>query len=150
MLEQLTKLPVLFGIGGTIYYLIEIVSRGYSHWTMFALGGVCFVLIGLMDQNQSVRTPFLLQMAASALLITALEFATGVVVNLVFHLNIWDYSHEAYNIMGQICLRFTVIWFFLSAPAIVLDDLLRLWFWGDPMPKTLEPLVKLVEFTGQI
>ena len=29
---------ILFGIGGTIYVLIELIARGRSHWTMFFVG----------------------------------------------------------------------------------------------------------------
>ena len=46
-----------------------------------------------------------------------------------------DYSNMPFNIYGQICLPFTVIWFFLSFLAIVADDFLR-WLWfGERFPE---------------
>ncbi len=35
----------LFAVMGFIYYMIEIVWRGYSHISMFILAGVCGVCI---------------------------------------------------------------------------------------------------------
>lgn len=35
----------LFAVMGSIYYMIEIVWRGYSHISMFILAGVCGVWI---------------------------------------------------------------------------------------------------------
>lgn len=39
-----------------------------------------------------------------------------------------------FNLLGQICLPFTVIWFFLSAVAVVLDDWIRHLLWGEDIP----------------
>ena len=38
-------------IGGSIYYLLEILYRGYSHDSMFIVGGLCFVGIGLVNER---------------------------------------------------------------------------------------------------
>ena len=60
--------------------------------------------------------------------ITAVEFVVGVVVNLILHLDVWDYSDMAGNIAGQVCPLFTVLWFFLAIPAFILSDLIRRFF----------------------
>ena len=36
-----------------------------------------------------------------------------------------DYSNMPFNVLGQVCLPFSIIWFFLSYVAIRLDDWLR-------------------------
>ena len=36
----------LFAMGGGTYGLIEVLWRGYTHWSMALLGGVLFLLIG--------------------------------------------------------------------------------------------------------
>ena len=62
-------------------------------------------------------------------------------------LNIWDYSDLPFNLMGQICLLFSVFWFFLSIIAIWLDDYLRYKFYGDKKPKDLfEYMKNLITF----
>lgn len=41
-MKQLCKLIFLFVVGGLLYAVIEILWRGYTHWTMAILGGMCF------------------------------------------------------------------------------------------------------------
>ena len=115
----------LFGcIGGLLYILVEILWRGYSHWTMVLLGGVCFVLCGILDEIQH-KPPILLQMLQSAVIITVLEFITGCIVNLWLGWQVWDYSNLHFNVLGQICLQFFVAWFFISYPVIKIENLLH-------------------------
>lgn len=59
---------ILFGIGGILYYFIEIIWRGYSHWTMFLLGGICFLLVGLI--NEIFELSLVKQMTISTVIIT--------------------------------------------------------------------------------
>ena len=119
---------ILFGIGGFLYYMIEILWRGYSHWTMFILGGLCFVLVGFI--NEVFQFQLVKQMFLSSVIITVLEFICGCIVNLWLHWNIWDYSELPFNIFGQICLPYSILWFFLSLLAIIIDDYLRHWLFG--------------------
>ena len=48
--------------------------------------------------------------------ISSVEFVVGCLVNKVFHLNVWDYSRQRFNLGGQICLLYSVLWFFLCIP----------------------------------
>ncbi|MGN0384038.1 MAG: hypothetical protein ACI4DS_07195 [Eubacterium sp.] len=40
----------------------------------------------------------------------------------------WNYSNMPFNIDGQICLPFTLIWCIISVIVVVLDDYLRYLF----------------------
>ena len=124
----------LFLIGGAIYVLIELVYRGYSHWTMFLLGGLCFVLIGGVNEYIPWEMPLWLQAGIGAVIITALEFICGCIVNLALGWNVWDYSNTPLNILGQICLPFAIIWFVIAHFGIVLDDYLRYWLFKEEKP----------------
>lgn len=118
-------LHAVFGcLGGLLYILVEILWRGYSHWTMVLLGGVCFVLVGILDEVQR-KPPIILQMLQSAVIITVLEFITGCIVNLWLGWNVWDYSELPFNILGQVCLYFFVAWFFLSYIVIKTENLMH-------------------------
>lgn len=133
-MNQIIKYIILFIIGGNSYFYVELLWRGYSHITMFFLGGLCFVLIGLINEIL-VEMPLLIQQGISSLIITTLELVFGLVFNILLGMNIWDYSNLKFNFMGQISLRYSILWFFLSLPAIVFDDYLRYWIFGEEKPQ---------------
>lgn len=124
-MKQIQRLPFLFALGGSVYYSIEMISRGYSHWTMFCLGGLCFMIMGILKNIKKIKYAIFTQAVISACAITILEFITGYIVNIRLGLNVWDYSREPFNLMGQVCLQFTFIWFFLSIAGILLNDLIQ-------------------------
>ena len=135
VLNNLVKSVLLFFVGGLLYYLIEVVWRGYSHWTMFFLGGLCFVCIGLINEILPWEMPLWKQGIIGALMITVLEYAVGCIVNIGLGWNVWDYSDVPFNVHGQICLPFTLLWFAVSLAAIVLDDYIRYWAFGEEKPE---------------
>lgn len=130
----LGKYLFLFGIGGFIYALIEIMFRGHTHWTMMILGGICFIAIGLINEFLSWDIPLIAQGIIGSVAITSLEFITGCIVNLKLGWNVWDYSDVLFNVKGQICLPFSVLWVFISVAAIILDDYLRYWIFHEEKP----------------
>jgi uncharacterized membrane protein len=73
-------------------------------------------------------------MSIAAGIITAVEFVSGLILNLWLNLGVWDYSHMPLNLFGQICLPYAGLWFALSAVGIVLDDILRWKFFGEQTP----------------
>lgn len=133
-MKETMKNILLIGIGGSSYYILELLWRGYSHWSMFLLGGLCFFLCGLINEVIPWEMPLPLQMLFAAFIITLLEFNVGVLVNLYFGWDVWDYSEHAFNLLGQISVQSSVIWFFLSAVGIVLDDWVRYRFFGEEKP----------------
>ena len=42
-MKKISEYLFLWGIGGWIYYTLEILFRGFSHWSMFVLGGICMM-----------------------------------------------------------------------------------------------------------
>lgn len=124
---------ILFGIGGLIYILIELITRGRTHWSMFIVGGFSFFLIGCINEKYR-KMPMIQQMGIGAVVITTLEFMCGCIVNLWLGWNVWDYSNMPFNLLGQICLPFTILWFFLSGVAVVLDDWIRYILWKEKIP----------------
>lgn len=125
VIRSVIETLVLFEIGGGLYLLIELLFRGYSHWTMFFVGGLCFLLVGWINEFIPWKVALWKQMLLGGFLITLVEFLSGCLLNLFLGLNIWDYSDLPLNLLGQICLPFSLIWVGLSLVAIVLDDLIR-------------------------
>ena len=104
-----------FLTGGALYSLLEILWRGKSHPSMFAVGGFCFLV--LLDISK-LNIPLLIKSVIGCLAITVTEFFCGIVLNKVLSLNVWDYSSVPFNLMGQICLPYSVIWLLLSFTVI--------------------------------
>lgn len=105
-----------FLTGCFIYSLLEILSRGFTHWTMTLTGGVILTILYEMFTHLK-EVPFWQKCIIGSLIITAVEFTVGVTVNIILGWNVWNYSDMPFNILGQICLPFTVLWFFLCIPA---------------------------------
>lgn len=133
-MKQFKKHIILFLIGGISYYLIEVLWRGYSHFSMLLLAGYLFLIIGYINIFFSWEMPLWKQQLIATIIITTLEFITGCIINIKLGWNVWDYSNLRFNLLGQICLLYSVIWFFLSAIAIILDDWLRHWLFGELRP----------------
>ncbi len=134
-MRRLIKYFTLFLWGGFMYYCVEMLARGYSHPSMFIVGGACFVLIGLINNLLPWEMPLLLQMLMAAVIIVVAEFIAGCIVNLWLGLGVWDYSNLPFNIMGQVCLSYFMVWYCLSVVAIVFDDYLRWWIYGEEKPR---------------
>lgn len=136
--KQKNKPVILFLVGGSLYYLTELVWKAFRggtiHWSMFILGGISFLLIGALNEYFSREMGLLPQALIGAFIITVLEFCTGLILNVWLGLGIWDYSHLPFNVMGQICLPFTLAWVVLATVAIVLDDYIRYRFFGEEKP----------------
>ena len=126
---------VLFVMGGLVYMSLEILWRGYTHWTMGVLGGICFICLGLINELLSWETPLVLQMLIGSTIITILEFITGCIVNIWLGWNVWDYSNLPLNLLGQICLPFSILWYFVSAIGIVVDDYIRYIYFDEERPR---------------
>lgn len=113
MRKRIFEFFTLFLIGAMLYPAIEILFRGYTHLSMSLLGGICLVCIRLVDLSLG-KLRRVWKAAVSAVIITQFEFLTGLILNCLLGLRIWDYSHLPLNIAGQICPLFTFFWFLLS------------------------------------
>lgn len=128
------KYLVLLVVGGAIYCGIEILWRGHTHAAMAVVGGVCFLICGEMNEMFLWDIPLEIQMLLCCGCITWVELLSGIILNLGMGLAIWDYSNMPLNLWGQICLPYMVLWYFLSAVGIILDDWLRYWWFDEERP----------------
>lgn len=113
---------IVYLLGAALYGLAELLWRGWTHWTMLLCGGLCFTLIYIISGSGLGRVR---KWILSAAVITAVEFETGLLVNLTLGWGVWDYSDMPLNLMGQICPAFTLAWLALSVPGTALCALLR-------------------------
>lgn len=124
----------LLYFGGSSYVTMEVFWRQYSHWSMFILGALCFVILGLINEVIPWRISIEVQALIGSGIITALEFITGCIVNLYLGLDIWNYSDMPLNLLGQICLPYSLIWIFISGIAIILDDCFKYIIFDEEKP----------------
>lgn len=123
-MKRLKKNAVFFGIGGIGYAIIELLWRGRTHWSMAIAGGVCFVLFSVVAERFYLL-PLIIKAVIGALCVTAVEFVFGIVFNLIFDMNVWDYSNQPFNFMGQICLSFSLAWCGLAMCFLPLADFIN-------------------------
>ena len=128
------KYLFLFLVGGLAYCGIEMLWRGHTHWTMLIVGGLCFIFCGGINEWFDWNMPLWEQRLICAVGITAIEFVAGIILNIILQLNVWDYGNMPFNILGQVCLPFSFLWFLLSFVAIWLDDWLRYWLFNEEKP----------------
>ena len=131
---RLLKSAAIFSFGGLAYGLAEIIWRDETHISMFFVGGLCYLIISAIDSLPIFGGCLLFEAPLFALAITAVEFTSGVVINLWLGLGVWDYSELPLNLLGQICLPFSAIWLWLSVPAAMSARLLKNYLFGEPLP----------------
>lgn len=123
-LKKYKEFFIVFSVGAVIYSLIEILFRGFTHWTMTITGGMAFLMIHISNFRMKTKNLFLKCLTGCAI-ITALEFIVGIIVNRKMGLHVWDYSGQKFNLLGQICPLFSAAWFFISLPAIYLSKFIK-------------------------
>lgn len=121
--------------GGCLYYSFELMFRGFSHISMFVLGGVCFLFFFVQGKMVGWKDPLWRQVLRCTVFVTAAEFITGMIVNKWLQLHVWDYSRLPFQLFGQICLQFTVIFSGLCAAGIILSGYLGYWLFGEEKPQ---------------
>lgn len=124
MFKNMKYYAFLFVVGAVGYCFIELLWRGYTHPSMGLAGGLSFCLISVV-QKQLKPLRFIYRCIASGILISAIELMFGTVFNLWLESSVWDYSLMPLNLFGQVCLTYTVLWCALSAPMLILTDIIR-------------------------
>lgn len=116
------EIILVYAAGGLLYGLLELLWRGWTHWTMVLCGGLCFTLMYLIS---GLEIPLVRKWLLSAGAITTAEFFTGCLVNLRLGWRIWDYSGLPFNLLGQVCPQFVLLWLALSVPGISLCEAIK-------------------------
>ena len=111
---NLMYLFLIFFFYSVVGFIIEItscfiftkkftMSRGYllgPYIPVFGIGALIMVTI-LDKYKNDVIVLFIL----SAVLCSAVEYFVSLLMELIFKLRWWDYSHDKFNLNGRICLR---------------------------------------------
>jgi uncharacterized membrane protein len=128
------KRAILFYFGGAGYMILELLWRGWTHGSMFLVGGLCFLLLGQLDQIWP-DMPLLIQSVLGAGMVTVVEFCSGLIINRVLKLNVWDYSGYQFQLLGQICLPYFFLWVWVALGAVILFRVFRFLLFGEPLQR---------------
>jgi len=118
--NQLLAFFFLFSILG---WLLETLYRSVSQGRLLNPGflkgpvvplygnaGVFIMITIVFTQNETILTRLLIYFTA----ITIMEFVTGEVMLRLFKRRYWDYTDNALNVRGHVCLPFSITWAILS------------------------------------
>lgn len=132
--HQILKYLFLFAFGGALYYCIELLWRGRSDFSMQITAGAIFVYCGLLNEVKPKNMPLWKQVLIGLAFTLCAEFITGCIVNIWLKMDVWDYSNMPFNILGQVCLPYALLFIPLVLLAIWLDDWLRWKIFGEEKP----------------
>ena len=131
----------LFVAGCWAYPALEMLWRGETHGSMALAGGICLYLIDRVCCGELSGKGVFRRCAAGAGIITGVELGMGLVLNRMLGFEIWDYSDVPFNLLGQVCLPYSLLWLGLSLPAIALCQWLRAagaWGNGNLLEKNVD------------
>ena len=160
-MKYLWNKVIHFFIFGSLYLNIEIIVRAYNKslvgwngiikysfagWTslwMFPIAGFLACIIGNLNNNKKIiNLKLYQQVIISGIIVTICEFILGIILNIICKFNIWNYSNDKFNILGQICLQNTIYWFLLSIFVIWLDDVITYHIYDINKPDSLFIYIK--------
>lgn len=115
---------IVYTVGSVGYGMIEMLWRGFTHWSMLFTGGISMLCLYVLNIRKYTEKHWKKCLYGSGM-ITIIEFLVGFLINRVLHLNVWDYSKKRGNVAGQICPQYSFLWFLLSFPVLLLCKKLR-------------------------
>ena len=84
------------------------VNRGSLNGPICPVYGIGVTLV--VHFLSPYRSNLIILYITSTILVTALEWLTGFILERVFHNKWWDYSNMPLNLNGYVCLLFSLIW----------------------------------------
>ncbi|AWI04073.1 hypothetical protein B9W14_06050 [Clostridium drakei] len=134
----LKKDLLLIFIMGALYMVLEGFWRGWTHISMLLVGGLASFFIGRLNEHPQFYDKKMWQECViGTLIILMIEFTSGMILNVWLGLGIWDYSTEPFNLLGQVCLPYALLWFLLVPACVYVDDYLRYKLFGEKKPEGL-------------
>lgn len=118
---------LIFILCGVIYYSMELIWRGYSHYSMFLCAGVAgLVIMFLNDHFYNFSTDFRIQSLTAGLICSIIEYGIGEIFNRDY--SIWDYRGLWGTISwldNQVNILFVGLWIVISCFAIPFLDYMQ-------------------------
>ena len=97
----------------------KFINRGFLtgfFCPIYGFGAILIVLsskwVTVVFENYFIS--IMISVLFSVILVTVLEYITGFALEKVFNCKWWDYSNNAVNLKGYICLQYSLLWGLLA------------------------------------
>lgn len=93
----------------------RIINRGFLTGFFCPIYGFGAVLIlelskWITDSYENPITVLILNVLFSVILVTVLEYITGLLLEKIFHCKWWDYRDNKFNLHGYVCVKYSLLW----------------------------------------
>lgn len=124
-MENYIILLLLFAVYSFLGWVLEttfasinagkFINRGFltgSFCPIYGLGAILIIKAssGIDIYIEYYYTGVLISVLFSIILVTALEYITGFILERLFNCKWWDYSDNHANIKGYVCLKYSLLW----------------------------------------
>jgi len=97
----------------------KLINRGFLTGCFCPIYGFGAILIlgtvkWIGDNFENIYMALIVNLTVSIILVTALEYVTGFLLEKIFNCKWWDYSYEPFNLHGYICLKYSFFWGLLA------------------------------------
>lgn len=97
----------------------KVINRGFLTGFFCPIYGFGAVLIvetakWIGDSFENTYMELATNLLAAIILVTVLEYITGFLLERIFNCKWWDYSENALNLHGYICLKYSLLWGLLT------------------------------------
>lgn len=111
-----------FFITSILGFIIESIMSGnfigksgilFGPWTVvYGFGSILILIINKIVSKKTTNKilKFFLIFIISFLFLTLLELIGGIIIEKMFNITFWDYSHCKYHIGKYICLEMSLLW----------------------------------------
>jgi len=118
---------LIFSAGAFLGWIVETVYRSFKEkrfvnagflygpfLPIYGFGGLILYYFDLLFKNIFIGFKILFLFFA----LSVLEYFSSLVLEKIFSVKLWDYSHEKFNLHGRICLKFSFYWTLFSLVAM--------------------------------
>jgi len=140
-MRKLLILTILFGL---VYLNCEVAFsaikslawslKGDTSLWMAPVGGACGLILSFLHRRIKYGASYRLSVLLGALSITLVEFTSGCILNLWLGFDIWSYKGLPLNILGQICLPFTLLWYVFTPSVFWIGDVIEFYLYDTKHP----------------
>lgn len=104
--------------GGVVFCALQLLLTGNCHWTDLAVFSLLCIPLDAVNERMPWTFPLWLQAVLGGIVLIVSQLTAGLVFNVWLGLGLWDYTSLFGNFLGQICLRYALLWLLLGRPAL--------------------------------